>query len=169
MAPDDVSALLVAIQQRELSRFGDGYARFGRLLIGDVDALRLWHVYAFAVEQFADGQQLQARMLAPGRGIEPRARRLGAHRAGGIVQADQHTNVGALAADHMPQVAHVLDIGMPALDGEDHLARLVVALVEVEPPVYTRSAPFFTSMGRAPTSPSAHAGQTVTYGTLLRR
>lgn len=84
-----------------LGSFGAGGA-----LEGDIVAvLRIGD--AFAVEEFGDGEDLQARIfiLSVEGFVEPRSSGFGAHGFGGVFESDEDVDFGLFALDDAAQIA----------------------------------------------------------------
>src|SRR5450756_1594397 len=93
-------------------------------------------VDALAAEQLVDREQLQPRVLAPGRGVEAGCRRLFAHRPGRLLHADQDADHGLLAVDDAAELVHVGTARVAGLHADDDLLHVgAVAFVKVDAPV----------------------------------
>lgn len=101
-----------------------GLRRFGAAgtLEGDIVAvLRIGD--PFAVEEFGNGEDLQARIfiLAVKGFVESCCCGFGAHGLGGVFESDEDADFGFLAFDDAAQIADLCDVHMTGLYGQDDL------------------------------------------------
>lgn len=95
--------------------------------VGDVDGGRV--VDALAIEEFGDSQDLQARVIPPGRFVEACGGGLRAHRLGGLFESNENADLCLLALDDTAQVSNIFDADVAGFDGENDLLRFAAFFV----------------------------------------
>lgn len=105
------------------------------LFVGQIGSPGLRIVDPLARQNVCDGQQLDPRVLSPGRVIEAGRGRFGAHLLGRLLKAQQDANFGFFPLTNAAQISDIRRFQLPALDRKNDGPGLLAAVMEVKPAI----------------------------------